>query len=118
MPRKVKHKIKRIGNTNTASLEAGELIEFNYRKLDMKEINDRTPIVFVLDRKGKHVKGININYLTAFRIKKLLNEKHTKHGQNLRWYEFYDEAIRTYNKKNMRNVKIVEYVERSDENKF
>ena len=80
-----------------------EIIEFKYGG---ENIYDSKPLVFVLERKGSLVKGINLNYLTEYRVQQLLQEINFK---SMKWYELYDEAIRSYKTNKMKLIKRVEY---------
>ena len=80
-----------------------EIIEFKYGG---ENIYDLKPLVFVLEKKGDLVKGINLNYLTEYRVQQLLQETNFK---SMRWYELYNEAIRSYKISKMKLIKKVEY---------
>ena len=80
-----------------------EIIEFKYGG---EKVYDLKPLVFVLERKGSLVKGINLNYLTEYRVQQLLQEINFK---SMKWYELYDEAIRSYKTNKMKLIKRVEY---------
>ena len=80
-----------------------EIIEFKYGG---ENIYDLRPLVFVLEKKGDLVKGINLNYLTEYRVQQLLQETNFK---SMQWYELYDEAIRSYKISKMKLIKKVEY---------
>ena len=80
-----------------------EIIEFKYGG---ENIYDLKPLVFVLEKKGGLVKGINLNYLTEYRVQQLLQETNFKIMQ---WYELYNEAIRSYKISKMKLIKKVEY---------
>ena len=83
----------------------GGLVEFKYKS---DEVYDRIPVVFVLNVGAKLIEGININYLSDFRISKLLNEGTIK---KLSGWEFYQKAYRTYSLKNITGkIKQVDYM--------
>ena len=73
-------------------------------------------MIFLLDRKGKYLKGININYLTFYKTDQLLQERNKwttvptlRLSRKLRWYELYDDAIRTYKKGNVKQIRKIAY---------
>ena len=80
-----------------------EIIEFKYGG---ENIYDLRPLVFVLEKKGDLVKGINLNYLTEYKVQQLLQETNFK---SMQWYELYNEAIRSYKISKMKLIKKVEY---------
>ena len=110
MPRKVSHKnrIKVIRNINPGNISAGEVIQFRYSKQD---INDLKPLVFVFEKTRDYIKGINLNYLTEYRVQQLLQETNLR---KMRWYELYDEAIRTYKKNGIKSAEVIEYTKDKD----
>ena len=71
----------------------GDIIEFKYSG---QQVYDIKPLVYILEKKGNLIKGINLNYLTEYTVQQLLQEKNDKKFQ---WYELYDSAIRSYKKK-------------------
>ena len=79
------------------------MIEFKYSG---KNIYDSKPIVFVLEKIGDLVKGINLNYLTEYRVQQLLQEVNHK---KMQWYELYNDSIRSYKTTKMKLIKKVKY---------
>ena len=110
MPRKVSHKnkIKILRKITLGSISTGEVIQFRYLKQD---INDLKPLVYVFEKTKNHIKGINLNYLTGYRVQQLLQETNLR---KMRWYELYDEAIRTYKKNGIKSAEVVEYAKDKD----
>ena len=49
----------------------GDLIEFKYSG---EKVYDLKPLVYILEKKGDLVKGINLNYLTEYKIKMLFSK--------------------------------------------
>ena len=105
--RKVFHgnKISYIDTRSISSrnINLDDMIEFKYSGQD---IYDSKPLVFVLEKKGDLVKGINLNYLTEYRVQQLLQEVNFK---KMQWYELYDDSIRSYKTGKMKSIKNVEY---------
>ena len=106
--RKVFHSKNKLSYGEKKSISASkivekEIIEFKYGG---ENIYDSKPLVFVLEKKGDLVKGINLNYLTEYRVQQLLQEINFK---SMKWYELYDEAIRSYNTNKIKLIKNVEY---------
>ena len=97
----------------------GEIVKFTYQK---KNVTDSKPLVMIIHKEKDYVKGINLNYLTEYRVQQLLQEdikiqdkrKKGKMLKNFRWYELYDQFIRTYQKDKMKNVYQVEYTRDPD----
>ena len=103
--RKVSHHnqiVEKI-STSLSSIDIGDIIEFNYKG---KNIYDSSPMVFILRKQPKIIQGINLNYLTEYKVQQLLQEKTIK---KLQWYELYDQAIRSYSKVKMKSIKKVQY---------
>ena len=117
MSRKINH------NKNVKTLRSiaavrymgiGEIVRFTYQK---KNVTDSKPLVMIIHKEKDYVKGINLNYLTEYRVQQLLQEdikiqdkrKKGKMLTNFRWYELYDTFIRTYQKDKMKNVYQVEF---------
>ena len=103
--RKVNHS-RRIRSKKTTTIsKAGfkDIIEFKYNS---KDVYDKTPMVFVLSKKGKVLTGINIGYLKEYIIEQLLEEKTPK---KLKSWSLYDKAYRSYSIKNIGSVKQIEY---------
>ena len=79
----------------------GEIVRFTYQK---KNVTDSKPLVMIIHKEKDYVKGINLNYLTEYRVQQLLQEdikiqdkrKKGKMLTNVRWYEVDDQFIRTY----------------------
>ena len=103
--RKVNHsrRIRSKKSTTISSVGFGNIIEFKY---NAKDVYDKTPMIFILSKKGKILNGINIGYLKESIIENLLEETNFK---NLRHYSSYEKAFRTYKISNMKMVKLIEY---------
>ena len=103
--RKVNHS-RRIRSKKTTTIsKAGfkDIIEFKYNS---KDVYDKTPMVFVLSKKGKVLTGINIGYLKEYIIEQLLEEKTPK---KLKSWPLCDKAYRSYSTKNISSVKFIDY---------
>jgi len=103
--RKVNHS-RRIRSKKTTTISKagfGDIIEFKY---SAKDIYDKTPMVFVLTKKGKVLTAINISYLKEYIIEKLLEETNPK---KLKSWPLCDKAYRSYSMKNISSVKFIEY---------
>ena len=119
--RKVSHFHRIIDKSDYLSLsqmEIGSIYEFRYMS---KDIYDVRPMVFILDKRGIHVRGININYLTHYRTDQLLQERKKwaqiptlRLARKFQWYELYDKAIRTYKKSNIKMVRRIDYKYRTE----
>ena len=103
--RKVNHSRRIRSKKPTTISKAGfkDIIEFKYNS---KDVYDKTPMVFVLSKKGKVLTGINIGYLKEYIIEKLLEEKTPK---KLKSWPLCDKAYRSYSIKNISSVKQIEY---------
>ena len=103
--RKVNHsrRIRSKKSTTISSVGFGNIIEFKY---NAKDVYDKTPMIFILSKKGKILNGINIGYLKESIIENLLEETNFK---NLRYYSLYEKAFRTYKISDMKMVKLIEY---------
>ena len=103
--RKVNHsrRIRSKKSTTISKVGFGNIIEFNY---SAKDVYDKTPMIFILSKKGKILNGINIGYLKESIIENLLEETNFK---NLRYYSLYEKAFRTYKISDMKMVKLIEY---------
>ena len=103
--RKVNHsrRIRSKTSTQISKSKFKDIIEFKYNS---KDIYDKKPMVFVLNKKGKVLNGINIGYLKEFIVEKLLEEKNSK---KLRSWPLCEKAFRTYSTKKMSRIKIVEF---------
>ena len=88
---------------SSRSVDSGDMIEFKYSGQD---IYDSKPIVFVLEKSGDLIKGINLNYLTEYRVQQLLQEVNFK---KMQWYELYNDSIRSYKINKMKLIKKVKY---------
>ena len=88
---------------SSRSVDPGDMIEFKYSG---QNIYDSKPIVFVLENKNNLIKGINLNYLTKYRVQQLLQEVNFK---KMQWYELYNDSIRSYKIDNMKLIKKVKY---------
>ena len=103
--RKVNHS-RRIRSKKTITIskaEFGNIIEFKY---SAKDIYDKTPMVFVLGKKGKILTAINISYLKEYVIEQLLEETNPK---KLKSWPLCDKAYRTYKISDIKMVKLIEY---------
>jgi hypothetical protein len=85
------------------NVESEDIIEFKYYGQD---IYDSKPIVYVLEKNGDLIKGINLNYLTEYRVQQLLQEVNLK---KMQWYELYHDSIRSYKINKMKLIKKVKY---------
>jgi hypothetical protein len=103
--RKVNHSRRILSKESTtiSKVGFGSIIEFNY---SAKDVYDKTPMIFILSKKGKILNGINIGYLKESIIENLLEETNFK---NLRYYSLYEKAFRTYKISDMKMVKSIEY---------
>ena len=113
MPRIVHHKLKVLNKLTIAAIDLTSLIRFDYTRSDGTR-NKKRPVIFVFERKGKYVKGINTNYLDPFKVKRLLGERGnlkevSREIQKFRWYELYNDSIRSYKIDNMKLIKKVKY---------
>ncbi|MAH44145.1 hypothetical protein CL614_10600 [archaeon] len=106
MPRKVSHS-RNIFTEDVVGKKyiPGDIIQFNYKGDD---IYDRIPTVFVLKRNDmdKTILGLNINYLSEYKVSILLEEKNYK---KMRYWNFYEKAYRTYSINKMTMIKSVTY---------
>ena len=108
----------------------GDLIEFKYSG---EKVYDLKPLVYILEKKGNLVKGINLNYLTKYKVQQLLQESEkfqvkvmksgptgkyspgkvrkeiTKGKKHFQWYELYNDSIRSYKIGKMKLIKKVKY---------
>ena len=98
--RKVNHSRRILSKKSTtiSKVGFGNIIEFNY---SAKDVYDKTPMIFILSKKGKILNGINIGYLKESIIENLLEETNFK---NLRYYSLYEKAFRTYKISDMKMV--------------
>ena len=106
MPRKVSHN-KNIFLVEGAGKDyiPGDTIQFNYSGSD---IYDKNPTVFILKKNDKYktIIGININYMSEYKVSKLLEEVNFK---RMKHWNLYEDSYRTYSIKKMSMIKIVEY---------
>ena len=102
MPRKVNHS-KNISPRDVGGRKyiPGDIVEFTYR-----DGSDKKPLVLVLQKDTKIIRGVNINYLTKYEVGKLLEETDYK---KMRYYNLYEDAYRTYSVKKTSMINIVEY---------
>ena len=94
-------------------IETYNIIEFKYIG---KNIYDNKPLVFVTSVPNPEfdiniIKGINLNYLTEYRIQQLIQEINHKHMQ---WYELYEDSIRSYNIDKMSRIRKLNYTRNID----
>ena len=113
-----------------ARVSFGDIIEFKYSG---EKVYDLKPLVYILEKKGNLIKGINLNYLTEYTVQQLLQEakrfqiREVKTGpggkysagvvireiangkKHFQWYELYEDSIRTYKKNKMMMVHKVIY---------
>ena len=103
--RKVNHSRRIRSKKPTTISKAGfkDIIEFKYNS---KDVYDKTPMVFVLSKKGKVLTGINISYLKEYIIEQLLEEKTPN---KLKSWPLCDKAYRSYSIKNISSIKSIEY---------
>tara|TARA_Y100000401_G_C8133521_1_gene131324 strand:- start:105 stop:467 length:363 start_codon:yes stop_codon:yes gene_type:complete len=103
--RKVNHSRRILSKKSTTISKAGfgDIIEFKY---SAKDIYDKTPMVFVLGKKGKILRGINISYLKEYIIEQLLEETNPN---KLKSWPLCDKAYRTYKISDIKMVKLIEY---------
>ena len=108
--RKVSHHKNVVGKKPTFlnSVDIGDIIEFKYNS---KDVYDKTPMVFVLGKIGKYLEGVNLNYMTNYKVQQLLQEKSYK---KMRLYELYEDSFRTYFKTKMTMIKKIQYGKDSD----
>tara|TARA_R100000008_G_C3473695_1_gene110301 strand:+ start:170 stop:562 length:393 start_codon:yes stop_codon:yes gene_type:complete len=103
--RKVSHHSRIVSKTLTSLSKVlpGQIIEFRYSG---KDIYDKTPLVFILNKIGNVLTGINIGYMKEYKVEKLLEETNFK---KLKYYSLYEDSFRTYVKSKIRYIKLVEY---------
>ena len=103
MPRKVNHS-KNISPRDVSGRKyiPGDIVEFTY-----KESSDKKPLVLVLQKDTKIIRGVNINYLTKYEVGRLLEETNYK---KMRYYNLYEDAYRTYSLDKISMTKIMEYI--------
>ena len=103
--RKVNHSRRILSKKSTTISKAGfgDIIEFKY---SAKDIYDKTPMVFVLGKTGKILKGINIGYLKEYIVEQLLEETNPS---KLKSWPLCDKAFRTYKISDITMTKIIEY---------
>ena len=82
-----------------------DIIQF-YNITDGTRKGDRRPVVLILEKNLELVKGINLNYLTEYKVSLLLSENNIK---NLKNYEFYEKAFRTYSIKKIKRPRFIEF---------
>ena len=103
--RKVSHHSRIVSKTLTSlsKVSPGQIIEFRYSG---KDIYDKMPLVFILNKIGNVLTGINIGYMKEYKVEKLLEEKNFRKLKN---YSLYEDSFRTYVKSKIRYIKLVEY---------
>jgi len=103
--RKVNHSSRVLSKKSTTISKSRfkQIIEFKY---NAKDVYDKTPMVFVLTKKGKVLSGINIGYLKEYIIEQLLEETNPK---KLKSWALCDKAYRTYKISDIKTVKLIEY---------
>ena len=103
MPRKVNHS-ENISPRDVSGKKyiPGDIVEFTY-----KGGSDKKPLILVLKKDTKIIRGVNINYLTKYEVGKLLEETNYK---EMRYYNLYKEAYRTYSLDKISMTKIMEYI--------
>ena len=103
--RKVSHHTRIISKTKTSlgKVKPGDIIEFKYSG---KDIYDKNPLVFVLNKQGKIINGINIGYMKEYKVKTLFNEPNFKKLKN---YSLYEDSFRSYSKSKIGMVELIEY---------
>jgi len=119
MPNKINHNKKIISEKIIPKKQIAnhDLISFKYNTLDGY---DKNPLVYVLPIKNSKIpvfegkiSGINFNYLKEYVVQELLKENDIEIKNplsvNLKKFNLYKNAFRTYKIDNMVSVKIVEY---------
>ena len=103
--RKVNHsrRIRSKTSTTLSKVGFGDIVEFKY---GAKDIYDKTPMVFVLAKKGKILNAINISYLREYIIEQLLEETSPA---KLKSWPLCGKAFRTYKISDIKMVKLIEY---------
>ena len=103
--RKVNHS-RRIRSKKTTQISKANFKDIIQFKYNAKDVYDKTPMVFVLSKKGKVLNAINISYLKEYTIEQLLEETNFKKLKN---YSLYEKAFRTYKISDIKMVKLIEY---------
>ena len=103
--RKVNHS-RRIRSKKTTQISKANFKDIIQFKYNAKDVYDKTPMVFVLSKKGKVLNAINISYLKEYIIEQLLEEKTP---DKLKSWSLCDKAYRSYSIKNISSVKQIEY---------
>jgi len=103
--RKVNHS-RRIRSKKTTQISKANFKDIIQFKYNAKDVYDKTPMVFVLSKKGKVLNAINISYLKEYIIEQLLEEKTPN---KLKSWSLCDKAYRSYSIKNISSVKQIEY---------
>ena len=112
--RRINHsrRIDESAVTKKSRPSTGDLVRFKYRR-DRKsgyKIWDKEPIVYITGKKGtvkgEMLQGFNINYLTTALVNKLLAEKNL---MNLKRYDQYEHAFRTYNMAKASTFELISY---------
>lgn len=103
--RKVSHFRRIIEKTpsRVSSVNIGDIISFNYKGTD---VYDKTPLVFVLEKTGKIINGINLNYMKEYKVQTLLKETNFK---KMKRYDLYKDSFRTYFKNKITMIDKVDY---------
>ena len=131
MPNKINHK-KRILSEQMISKMAvnpHDIISFQY---NVKDNYDKNPLVYILPAKDKerritqkmktHIYGLNLNYLREYVVQEFLKETGivTKSPQyvNLKKFNLYKKAFRTYIINEMAGVKLISYETDSIKKRF
>ena len=83
-------RVEKLGITNSTKFLPGEVVQFTYNSKDRYDV---TPLVFVLSKIKNNINGINLNYLKPDLVDRLLGEENLL---NLRYWNFYKKAFRTY----------------------
>ena len=114
LKRKISHH-RRIYNTTLVTvpqIRRLDVIRFRYQNV---KVYDKTPLLYVTARRGKHIEGFNLNYLHEYQVQKLLQEKtiktsmHTLSKYKKTHYDMFKVAFRTYVKIDVLKPEIVQY---------
>ena len=103
--RKVSHFRRIISRdlSRVSSIDIGDIVSFDYLG---KDVYDKTPLVFVLEKTSKIINGINLNYMKEYKVQTLLKENNFK---KMKRYDLYKDSFRTYVKVKITQVHKIEY---------
>ena len=91
----------------------GSIVRFGYSG---KNVHDRKPLVYVVDKRGDDIRGFNLNYMKEYFVGMLLEEKEAPKStsvayiRKLKKWEFYQDAFRTYKKIKMSMIQEIDYL--------